>query len=77
MALNDKYFAPPEATQAQIVDLPSGTVVFRMYHDPTRDYGEWWATARELCCDCQLFLGAAGLPLTKGARAARAFSMPQ
>jgi hypothetical protein len=67
MALNDKYFVPPEATQTllrvrgfspngqrsggiespQIVDVPSGTVLFRMYHDPKRDYGEWWATPRE------------------------------
>jgi hypothetical protein len=66
MALNDRYFAPPEATQTllrvrgfspnglrsggvespQIVDLPGGTVLFRLYHDPTRDYGEWWATPK-------------------------------
>lgn len=32
----------------QIVELPAGSVLFRMYHDPTRDYGEWWATPREL-----------------------------
>jgi hypothetical protein len=32
----------------QIVDLPAGTVLFRMYHDPTKAYGEWWATPREL-----------------------------
>jgi hypothetical protein len=32
----------------QIVDLPAGSVLFRLYHDPTRDYGEWWATPREL-----------------------------
>jgi hypothetical protein len=68
MALNDKYFVPPEATETllrgrgfgangqrsggierpQIVDLRGGTVLFRMYHDPARDYGEWWATPREL-----------------------------
>ena len=65
MALNGKYFAPPEATQTllrvrgfspngqrsggivspQIVDLPSGTMLFRMYHDPTKAYGEWWASS--------------------------------
>ena len=75
MALNDKYFVPPEATQTllrvrgfgqddkrsgglvspQIVDLPGGTVLFRMYHDPTRDYGEWWATPRELAVIAELF----------------------
>ena len=32
----------------QLVELPAGTVLFRMYHDPRRDYGEWWATPREL-----------------------------
>jgi len=32
----------------QLVELPAGTVLFRMYHDPNRDYGEWWATPREL-----------------------------
>lgn len=32
----------------QIVILPAGTVLFRMYHDRTRLYGEWWATPREL-----------------------------
>ena len=32
----------------QIVELPAGSVLFRMYHDPNRDYGEWWATPREL-----------------------------
>ena len=32
----------------QIVVLPAGTVLFRMYHLPNRDYGEWWATPREL-----------------------------
>jgi len=32
----------------QIVDLPAGTVLFRMYHDPTKAFGEWWATPREL-----------------------------
>jgi hypothetical protein len=32
----------------QIVELPVGTVLFRLYHDPARDYGEWWATPREL-----------------------------
>lgn len=68
MALNNKYFIPPEATQTllrargfgasgqrsggivspQIVDLPAGTVLFRMYHDPTKSYGEWWATPHEL-----------------------------
>jgi hypothetical protein len=56
MALNDKYFVPPEVTQTllrargfspngqrsggivspQIVGLPAGTVLFRMYHDPQR-----------------------------------------
>ena len=75
MALNDKYFVPPEATQTllrvrgfgqddkrsgglvspQIVDLPGGTVLFRMYHDPTRDYGEWWATPRELAVIASYF----------------------
>ena len=75
MTLNDKYFAPPEATQTllrvrgfspngqrsggiespQIVDLPTGTVLFRMYHDPTRDYGEWWATPRELAVIASYF----------------------
>ena len=29
----------------QIVDLPSGTMLFRMYHDPTKAYGEWWASS--------------------------------
>jgi hypothetical protein len=75
MALNDKYFVPPEATQTllrvrgfgqddkrsgglvspQVVDLPGGTVLFRMYHDPTRDYGEWWATPRELAVIASYF----------------------
>lgn len=32
----------------QIVELPAGTVLFRVYHDPARDYGEWWSTPREL-----------------------------
>jgi hypothetical protein len=84
MTLNDKYFAPPEATQTllrvrgfspngqrsggiespQIVDLPSGTVLFRMYHDPTRDYGEWWATPRELAVIASYF-GRGGLRSTK------------
>jgi hypothetical protein len=39
----------------EIVDLPSGTVLFRMYHDPTRDYGEWWATPRELAVIASYF----------------------
>jgi hypothetical protein len=75
MALNDKYFVPPEATQTllrvrgfgvddkrsgglvspQVVDLPAGTVLFRMYHDARRDYGEWWATPRELAVIASYF----------------------
>jgi hypothetical protein len=75
MALNDKYFVPPEVTQTllrargfspngqrsggivspQIVGLPAGTVLFRMYHDPTKDYGEWWATPRELAVIARYF----------------------
>ena len=39
----------------QIVGLPPGTVLFRMYHDPTRDYGEWWATPRELAVIASYF----------------------
>ena len=39
----------------QIVELPAGTVLFRMYHDPTRDYGEWWATPRELALIADYF----------------------
>ena len=75
MAVNDKYFAPPEATQTllrargfsaegqrsggivspRIVDLAAGAVLFRMYHNPQYDYGEWWATPRELRRDRPLF----------------------
>jgi hypothetical protein len=32
----------------QIVDLSPGAILFRFYHLPGRDYGEWWATPREL-----------------------------
>lgn len=39
----------------QIVELPAGTVLFRMFHDPTRDYGEWWATPRELALIAEYF----------------------
>jgi hypothetical protein len=39
----------------QIVDLPAGTVLFRMYHDPTKAYGEWWATPRELAVIARYF----------------------
>jgi hypothetical protein len=32
----------------QLVELPAGIVLFRTYHDPNKDYGEWWSTPREL-----------------------------
>ena len=32
----------------QLVELPAGIVLFRAYHDPNKDYGEWWSTPREL-----------------------------
>jgi hypothetical protein len=32
----------------KIVDLPVGTILIRLYHMPNKDYGEWWATPREL-----------------------------
>src|SRR5262245_29112370 len=75
MAINDKYFAPPEMTQTllsargflgtgersggivapNIVELPSGTILFRMYHDDNRQYGDWWATPHELSAIADYF----------------------
>lgn len=31
-----------------LVELPSGTVLFRLYHDPKKRLGEWWCTPHEL-----------------------------
>ena len=94
MALNDKYFVPPDATETllrargfgangqrsggierpQIADLASGTVLFRMYHDPARDYGEWWATPRELAAIGDYF-GRGGSAFDEGR--SRAFCTPR
>lgn len=31
-----------------VVELPAGSSVFRFFHDPTREIGEWWVTPYEL-----------------------------
>ena len=30
------------------VDIPTNAVLFRLYHDPARKYGEWWWTPQEM-----------------------------
>jgi hypothetical protein len=32
----------------RLVELPIGTVLFRLYHDPKKRFGEWWSTPHEL-----------------------------
>ena len=32
----------------QLVELPGGTVLFRLYHDRNKRFGEWWSTPHEL-----------------------------
>ncbi len=38
-----------------VVDLPAGSTLFRLYHDPTREIGEWWITPYELSVIIEYF----------------------
>jgi hypothetical protein len=39
----------------RLVELPSGIVLFRLYHDPKKQLGEWWSTPHELCLISEYF----------------------
>jgi hypothetical protein len=43
-----------------VVEIPAGAYLFRFYHDPSRDYGEWWATRHELSTIAEYFGRGAG-----------------
>jgi hypothetical protein len=43
-----------------VVEIPAGSCLFRFYHDPSRDYGEWWATPYELSVIVEYFGRGAG-----------------
>lgn len=47
------------------VTIPGGAHLFRFYHDPTRDYGEWWATGYELSVIVEYF-GRGGTAFGEG-----------
>ncbi len=39
----------------QLVELPSGSFLFRLFHDPKRRWGEWWSTPHELSLVSEYF----------------------
>src|SRR3954454_21028868 len=55
----------------QLVELPVGTVLVRLYHDPTRRFGEWWSTPHELRLVSEYFARSGWRCATTGRAAAR------